>query len=173
MATRHRFEVDGAPHSVVVDETGGRVRVTVDDGDATLVDATTEGVPGQFSLVIGGRPTRAYVVRSGQDYRVIVDGRSFLLRPAGASGRGRGSAGGHADPPGQVTAPLAGVVVDIRVQVGDVIEAGQTLVVVEAMKMQNEVQTPLAGTVTAIRVQVGVRAEKGDILVEYTPAPEE
>ncbi|MEX2032766.1 MAG: biotin/lipoyl-containing protein, partial [Dehalococcoidia bacterium] len=119
-----------------------------------------------------GVPTQAYVTRDGKSLRVIVDGRVFVLGPTGAAGRQRGAAGGLADPPGKVSTPLAGVVVDIRVKEGEAFKARQTLVVVEAMKMQNEVQAPMDGTVKAIKAVQGARIEKGDIVVEYEPAEE-
>lgn len=168
MATRHRFSIDGVTHTVSVDDSSGRLLVRIDDRDPIEVDATTDGVPGLFSLVRDGRPSRAYVARDGKYLRVIVDGRSFVLSPSSGS-RERGAAGGLADPPGKITSPLAGVVVEVRVKVGDRIEPRQVVVVVEAMKMQNEVQAPLGGTVTAVKAQQGGRAEKGEVLVEYTP----
>jgi biotin carboxyl carrier protein len=171
MATRHRFSVAGVPHTVSVDDAGDRLVLRIDDRGPIEVDATTEGVPGLFSIVRDGRPSRAYVAREGKALRVIVDGRTFVLAPANA-GRERGAAGGLADPPGKITAPLAGVVVDVRVKPGDRVEPRQVVVVVEAMKMQNEVQAPHGGTVTSVRVQQGGRAEKGELLVEYTPDPE-
>lgn len=168
MATRHRFSVAGTLHTVSVDDAGDRIVVRIDDRAPIEVDATTEGVPGLFSLLRDGKPSRAYVARDGKNLRVIVEGRTFVLAP-GAGSRERGAAGGLTDPPGKITAPLAGVVVDIRVKVGDRLEPRQVVVVVEAMKMQNEVQAPLAGVVTAVRVEQGGRAEKGALLVEYTP----
>ncbi len=168
MATRHRFSVAGTLHTVSVDDSDGRVFVRIDERDPIEVDATTDGVPGLFSIMRGGQPSRAYVARDGKHLRVIVDGRTFVLSP-GTGGRERGAGGGLTDPPGKITTPLAGVVVDVRVKVGDRIEPRQVVVVVEAMKMQNEVQSPLGGTVTAVRVEQGGRAEKGALLVEYTP----
>lgn len=168
MATRHRFSVAGVIHTVSVDDAGDGLVVRIDDGDPIEVDATTEGVPGLFSFVREGRPSRAYVTRDGKNLRVLVDGRSFHLAP-GSGSRERGAAGGLTDAPGKITTPLAGVVVDVRVKPGDRIEARQVVVVVEAMKMQNEVQAPHGGTVTAVGAQQGGRAEKGELLVEYTP----
>src|SRR5690606_18587800 len=127
----------------------------IDEGDSFEVEATTSGVPGLFSIMRDGVPSQAYVTREGKALRVIVDGRVFFLGPVGAAGRGRGAAGGMVDPPGTVTAPLAGVVVDVRVKEGDHVDARQTLVVIEAMKMQNEVQAPMAGTVKRIVAQQG------------------
>lgn len=59
-----------------------------------------------------------------------------------------------------VTAPLPGVILDIKVKVGDVVKAGQTVAVLEAMKMENEIEATASGTVTA------VNAGKGDSVLE-------
>ena len=170
MASRHRFLVDGREHTVVVDEVDGRTTVAVDGDDAVEVDATISGLPGLFSLLVDGSPSHAFVSRRGGGFEVTVEGRRFTVEPAAGSSRRRGPVGGLEDPPGEVSAPLAGVVVEVHVQVGDEIEVGQALVVIEAMKMQNELQAPLAGTVTAVHAGVGERVEKGAVLIEYDPA---
>ena len=101
----------------------------------------------------------------------MVGGRRFRLAPGGAAA-GRRSGGGSKDREGEVTAPLAGVVVEIRVAVGDTVEAGQTLLVIEAMKMQNEIQCPVRGKVTAIKCEAAGHVEQGALIVEYEPLPD-
>ena len=66
---------------------------------------------------------------------------------------------------GAVTAPLEGTVLDVCVNVGDTVTAGQNLVVIEAMKMENEVVAPAGGTVTAVSVKKGDAVSAGDPLV--------
>ena len=172
MATRHRFQVDGTDYAVSVDDSPERTTVQIGDGDAITVDATTSGIPGLISIVRDGKPQQAYVARDGRSLRVIVDGRVFILGPVGGAGKLRGSSGSLADPPGTITAPLAGVVIEVRVKDGDVLEARQVVAVVEAMKMQNEVQAPMAGTVTRVAAVAGSRIEKGELIVAYDPAEE-
>jgi biotin carboxyl carrier protein len=176
MAARHRFVVGGRERVVVLDDVDGRVMATIDDGEPFEVDATTTGVPGLFSMltgkVAGGRATRAYVGRQGQGFEVTVDGRRFEVTPAGAA-RARGVVGGAEDALGQVSSPLAGVVVAVHVAVGETVEAGQLLCVVEAMKMQNEVHAPHPGTITVVQCSEGARVERGHLLIEYEPAAEE
>jgi biotin carboxyl carrier protein len=171
MASRFRFSVAGTDHAVSVEDSTEGISVKLDDGDYLPIDATTSGVPGLFSIIRDGVPHQAYVTRDGRALRVVVDGRVFVLGPVGAAGRGRGAAG-MADPPGMITAPLAGVVVDVKVAVGDTLEPRQVVAVVEAMKMQNEVQAPMAGTVKRVAAEAGSRIEKGDLVIEYTPAEE-
>jgi biotin carboxyl carrier protein len=172
MASRHRFQLGGRLHTVLIDEVDGQLRVSIDDEEPFLVDATASGIPGLISMIVDEHPSRAYVSRVKSAYRVWVDGRTFDVAPATGGARGRGAVGGAADPLGQVSAPLAGVVVEVRVQPGDTIAKGQPLVVIEAMKMQNEVQAPHAGTITKLHCAQGGRVEKGDLLLEYDPAEE-
>jgi biotin carboxyl carrier protein len=68
--------------------------------------------------------------------------------------------------------PQTGSVVDIRVAVGDAVEAGTVLMVVEAMKMQNELRSRVSGTVSAIKVERGQRVETRAVLLEVTAPPD-
>ena len=171
MATRHRFLVGGREHTVVLDEVDGVLTATIDDNGPIALSASATGVPGTVSLIVDGQPASAYVTRRSGGYEVVVGGRRFRLAPGGAAA-GRRSGGGSKDREGEVTAPLAGVVVEIRVAVGDTVEAGQTLLVIEAMKMQNEIQCPVRGKVTAIKCEAAGHVEQGALIVEYEPLPD-
>ncbi len=65
-----------------------------------------------------------------------------------------------------VTAPLPGSVTVVNVKAGDAVKAGQTLVIIEAMKMENEVLAPADGTVTAVHVSGGQAVQQGDALLD-------
>lgn len=65
----------------------------------------------------------------------------------------------------KVEAPMQGKIVDIRVSEGDVLEVGQVVAVLEAMKMENEVVSPKAGTVTSINVATGQSVDSGDVII--------
>jgi glutaconyl-CoA decarboxylase len=69
----------------------------------------------------------------------------------------------------QVAAPLPGVVLELRVVEGDRVEAGEVLLILEAMKMENEVTAPVAGTVREVRVDRGSAVNVGDVLVVLRP----
>lgn len=74
--------------------------------------------------------------------------------PAPAKGEGQG-----------VVAPLPGTILDIKVKSGDQVTAGQTVVILEAMKMENEIAAPISGTVTSILVSKGQNVNTNDILL--------
>lgn len=78
--------------------------------------------------------------------------------PAPAAAPGPGAAG-------EVTAPLPGTVAAVKVEPGQSVQAGQVLIVLEAMKMENEMLAPSAGTVKEIRVAKGASVAAGDVLV--------
>jgi len=71
--------------------------------------------------------------------------------------------------PGNVTAPLPGVILDIRVSPGDQVEAGQVVAVLEAMKMENDIAAPVAGSVKEVRVTKGQAVALGEVLVVIEP----
>ena len=95
---------------------------------------------------------------------IFMAGGSFSAPHADPSASGSPTAGGGEG--GGVVAPLAGTVARIPVAEGDAIEAGATLVVLEAMKMETEITAPRAGTVSSILVAPGDAVRGGQVLVE-------
>ena len=87
-------------------------------------------------------------------------------RSAGSSGGPSGSAGGS----GVVEAPMQGTIVGVKVEAGDAVSAGDTLVVLEAMKMENAITADIDGTVAEIAVAQGDSVGSGDLLVKIDPA---
>lgn len=65
----------------------------------------------------------------------------------------------------KVTAPMPGNIFDIKVNIGDKVEANQVVAILEAMKMENEIVTPSAGTVASINVNKGAAVNSGDVLI--------
>lgn len=117
---------------------------------------------GVVSLVAAGRQYRC--VLDGD--AVIVDGRRYAFEVddprslAGRRGKGSGAAG-----PRPVKSPMPGRVVRVLVEVGDEVLEHQGVVVIEAMKMQNELKTPKAGRVASIAVGIGDTVGAGEVLV--------
>ena len=111
---------------------------------------------------------------------VEVDGKRFSVKlwlpetPAGGGGTGRArssrprpgaAAAGGAAGTGTIVAPMQGTIVKVLVAPGDTVEAGQSLLVLEAMKMENHISADIAGTVQEVRVASGDTVGTGDVLV--------
>jgi pyruvate carboxylase subunit B len=161
----------------IVSVAGREIEVEV-DGDLVTVAGSTRAASLRTisdtpirQLLIEGRPT-ALTMRSagrgqwslqvgGDHWDVeVVDERTRHIRSLTAgAGRQRG--------PAILRAPMPGLVVRILVEAGREVAAGAGLVVLEAMKMENELKAPAAGTVAAVRAQPGEAVEKGQVLVEF------
>lgn len=145
----------------------GEVQVEV-DGRRFLADALVAS-GGATSMRVDGQMLDLWMEGAPPDVGVIASGRRFYaraeserMRALAAAGHGKG--GGKGD--GVVTSPMPGRVLKVLVHEGDVVEAGAPLVVVEAMKMENELFAEQGGTVTKVHVTPGTNVEGGAKLVE-------
>jgi len=159
-------------------DVNGRVRSVSIQGDGRALDAVRVDVDGQAALV-GVRPTELGVMLVFDDGRVVDAaitelGQSrwlielpFTTVAVSADGRRRSGAAGDSGGPGEqrVLAPMPGRVVRVLVKEGEDVAAGQGLVVVEAMKMENELTSPKAGRVKTVEVVEGAAIESGKLLV--------
>jgi biotin carboxyl carrier protein len=153
-------DVGGRRYAVEVTRRDGAFLVSV-DGRQREVDVKETG--GVLSLLIG---TKSYEVAVNGS-AVHVDGvpvEVSILQSRPSWGKA-GAAHAGADGPQQVTAPMPGKIVKLLVKPGDRVEPRQGLVVVEAMKMENELRARAAGTVTEVRAIEGTTVEAGAILV--------
>ena len=162
----------------VVDVNGERTTVELSGGDevrgngrtlhARLVDV--EGTPVSL-LTIGERVYRV-IARRGEGrgrYGLTVDGHTFAVEALDERTRtirDLSAAGAAAAGPAPLVAPMPGLVVRVNVAVGDAVTAGQGLVVMEAMKMENELRAAAGGTVRAVHAEPGTAVNKGAVLVE-------
>ncbi len=158
------IELDGRLRSVEVIHSGGRARWTI-DGSELDADAV-EVSPGIYSILIGGKSFEARVEdKSDSQLRVTVAGREYdatICNPRKWK-RDR-AAGAEAEGRQQVTTPMPGKIVLVLVKSGEVVEVGQGIVVVEAMKMQNELRSPKSGTVERLLVIEGQTVNAGEVV---------
>ena len=118
--------------------------------------------PGVMSLVVDGRQFRCILDGDA----VVINGRRYGFEVEDPrSLQGRRGVGGGAQGPRPVKAPMPGRVVRLLVEVGDEVVEGQGVVVIEAMKMQNELRASKAGRVAKVSVAVGDTVGAGDVLV--------
>jgi biotin carboxyl carrier protein len=142
---------------------GNRVRASV-DGRPLNADAT-EVEPGVYSILLNNQAFEVRVERRAGKLRVFVAGREYLLEIDDPRQwrRDRGATH-HAAGRQQVLAPMPGKVIRALVETGQEVESGQGLIVVEAMKMQNEVRSPKSGKVERLMVTEGQTIQAGDVL---------
>jgi biotin carboxyl carrier protein len=169
------------------------MKLTIDDksyeieltADGVRVDGeefrtSVDGFGGTRIVTVNGRPVRVDIgAESGGVRPVTVEGRTLRVRLDTSPARGAVSApaapasrpvASAAPAPaatvkGAVTAQMTGRIVRLAVEVGQTVAAGDLLLILEAMKMENEVRSPRAGTVKELRVAPGDRVSKGDPLL--------
>ncbi len=156
----------GREHRLDVRQVGEGVAVRLDDREF-LVDLLRVNT-GLYSLIIDGRSYEIDVLETEGAHVVLVNGQPFQVeiqdeqerRLRAAVGKGETRLGKRV-----VTAPMPGKVVKLLVKPGDAVSPGDGVIVVEAMKMENELKAPAAGTVREIRVEEGKAVGGGDVLV--------
>ena len=164
----YEVEINGRTRRVDIERSAGGLIVVV-DGQRHAADVTP--VNGAFSLILDHK---SYDIAVHEDppasgnLSVHVNGRVVgaavgMSRGAWARRGHDGAAAGHG--PHTVTAPMPGKIVKVLVARGDAVAARQGVVVVEAMKMENELRSPRAGTVADVRTSEGASVEAGAVLV--------
>ncbi len=140
-----KFKIDGAEYTANVEEKeDGKLQVTV-NGKAYEVE-----VPGHVAAAPKVQPVKPAAAAAP-----VAAPAAAPAAPKKASGAGTA-----------ITAPLPGVITSIEVKEGDQVKAGQTVIVMEAMKMANNITAESDGTVKAILVQQGAQVQSGDALIE-------
>lgn len=168
---KYYVSVNGRPHEVEVVERLGELQVKV-DGQA--FDATYEEVDdlGQvvllhdgksYGLSIEGDQNQVAITLAGHFYDVKLEDERE--RAAHAAERASGKGGGV------VTSVMPGVVVELLVKKGQAVEKGAPLLILSAMKMQNEINAPVAGVVKDVHVAAAQAVSAGAKLVTITPTP--
>ncbi|HZV87445.1 MAG TPA: biotin/lipoyl-containing protein [Candidatus Binatus sp.] len=135
------------------------------DGQPVNADAV-EIAPNTLSLLLDGQSYEVHITPSPDGILKLQTGlQEFTAEVADPRAwRGRRHGALEAEGRQQVVAPMPGKVVRILVEAGDKVEAGQGLLVVEAMKMQNEIRSPKGGTVERLHVKEGQPVNAGDVL---------
>lgn len=153
-------------YRVDIEELGkGVYRIAV-DGNEFLVDGKKTGRT-NYSLIVDNRSFEIEVDNAEDEYRVLVDGRNYHVNLMDERRVRVGGAQSELQLQGRqkVSVPMPGKVIAVLVSTGDAVEKGQGLVIVEAMKMENEVRSPITGEVKEIRTKAGETVEAGKVLL--------
>lgn len=131
--------------------------------EAALVEAGAD----RLFVSLDGRKQSALVRRVGDKTWISFGGQQYVVEKPKAGGSG-GSSGS-----GSILAPMPGLLIDVKVAVGDKVQVGQVLVVLEAMKTQQPLTSQIAGTITKLGASAGEQVAAGQLLVEVTSDPED
>lgn len=139
----------------------GKTFIVTLDGQTIHVEILHIG-NGKLDFLIDGKRIPAYVTSDNARRWVTINGQTFVLTKSSGARRG-GHTGHHAA--GELTAPMPGQVRVVNISEGDAVTKGQTLLVLEAMKMEIRLQAPMDGTVKKLFVKQGQTVEREQILV--------
>jgi biotin carboxyl carrier protein len=161
-------EIAGRTRRIGVERTDqpGRLRVTI-DGEAEFVDVARTP---DFGLSLILRQTNTVTdlhitpARASGEHLVNLEGRTIAVRVNGRRTGHGAEAGAHAHGEIAIVAPMPGRVVRVLVAAGDSVSARQGIVVVEAMKMENELRAPRAGRVKDVTAAPGMSVDAGRVL---------
>jgi len=151
-----KFEVE------IVDEKHIRI------GDR-LLEVDFESVSGQpvFSLILDGKSYEAFVYQSEEDWDVLLRGRQYQAKVEDEREKRLRDAGGAATEGGEfhLKAPMPGLIVAILIEEGQEVKKGQVMLILESMKMQNELKAPRDGVIGRVRVKAGESVEQRQTLL--------
>ncbi len=161
----YHVTIDGVAYAVELERAGGnnawRCRIA---GREVELDAVFPEA-GVLSLIVEGRAFEFHREGGAGDLH-LVEGESRYLAAVRdpRSFRGRKAAAATQGGPKKVRAPMPGRILRVLVAEGDAVEAGAALLVIEAMKMQNEIRSPKAGRVRKLPAETGATVGAGDVL---------
>lgn len=158
---KYEAEIDGHQISLEVEQRGGRVFATIGGRSYDLDVQNPEA--GVFLMFLGSEIHEARVWADDPD-AVRVKLGSRLFKVGIIDRKQRRTVEHRTEGPQQLTAPMPGKVVRVLLKPGDAVAAGQGVIVVEAMKMQNEIKSPKAGRILEIRVAEGENVNNKQIL---------
>jgi 3-methylcrotonyl-CoA carboxylase alpha subunit len=161
-----KFSFEGNSGTIPIELTPGgsgkSYRATI--GEKTIDVEVLKAIDGKLDLLIDGKRVTAYVSSDNTKRWVTVNGQTFMLTKLAAGARDRGH--GHHPAAGELTAPMPGQVRTVNVSEGGSVTKGQTLLVLEAMKMEIRIQAPREGKVMKLFVKQGQIVEREQILIK-------
>ena len=162
MKFRYRIDADDVEVALEASQEGYSALI----GEQRYAVTDVELVDGELRFQLDGVPQRIFwAAETGNARWIGLDGRTARVEKANSAAR---RAGGHGPADGQHVAPMPGQVREVLVAEGNAVEEGQTLLLLEAMKMELRIQAAQAGVVQKVNVGVGQQVDKDDVLVVLT-----
>jgi biotin carboxyl carrier protein len=134
-----------------------------------LLEVNFESVSGQpvFSLILDGKSYEAFVYQGEEDWEVLIQGRQYQANVEDEREKRLKTTGGSDIASGEfhLKAPMPGLVVAVLIEEGQEVKKGQVMLILESMKMQNELKAPRDGTMGRVRVKAGESVEQRQTLL--------
>lgn len=162
--------IDGAEEQIEILAGAPSCRFRLGGGPERVADVAMPAA-GVYSILLDGRSYDVQVERAPRHLIVVVQGHRFEIEVRDPRRWSRQSAGGRGEDVETIAAPMPGKVVRVLVAAGDTVEAGQGLLVVEAMKMQNEMKAARAGHVLSVTAREGATVTAGEVLATVGRPP--
>jgi biotin carboxyl carrier protein len=163
---KFRVEVNGESLVLDLQPNGARTAYTLrGDAEQGGYASIEEVMPGVFSVLLDDRSLQVNVSPHAQGLEVWVGLERYFISLADARDRAANDKPAEAEGPVEIRAQMPGKIIKLLADAGSAVTAGQGLIVVEAMKMQNEVKAPKDGTLTRMHVAEGVTVNAGDPLL--------
>ena len=158
---RYRYQTRGVIEEIVLARHGEGYQATVAGTSYTVEVLSAE--PGELSLLFDGKPVRLYWATLGDKKWISLDGCTYLLEKPTPSPARRSL---DKQVEGSVRAPMPAQVRSVQVIEGEQVEKGQTLLLLEAMKMEIRLSAPRSGTVRRLLVETGQTVQRDQALLE-------
>ncbi len=173
MKKRYVLDIDGERHQAVVARRGEELEIQVDESAPRTVNQRPVLGGRALSLRYGGRLHLIHLTGTGNGGKVTatLGGRPVPLTVMGELRAQALESLGTAAGGGTITADIPGLVVEVKVEPGQKVHQGEPVIVVEAMKMQNELCAGVGGTVSEVPVSPGDTVNPGDVLLVIEPEP--
>jgi len=161
----HAFKLGDAEHNLELSRSASAYRLHLGE-QVVDVDLKT-GADGRAWLTLGERHIEVVIATRGDDVFVHLDGEAYQLRYQHPLDRLAAQAGGSAED--HIRAPMPGSIVSVTVKAGDAVAKGQTLLVMESMKMETTIAAPRDGTVAAVTYEKGQTFDRDALLLSLEP----
>jgi biotin carboxyl carrier protein len=166
------FNIENKSHKLQLEFRDGQYRISLDEREYA-VDSTAIS-NNCLSLLVNGKAITVYLAEANGKKYISIAGEQFLIEEAQSEASAASGADATAVDEAPVAAsPMPGKVVKILVSLGDKVEQGQGLVIVEAMKMENEIKSPVKGIVDKVNFKPGDLVDAAQPILEMKPEVED
>ncbi len=161
----HAFKLGDDVHNVELSRSANAYRLHL--GDQLFDFDLKTGADGRAWLTLGDRHIEVVIATRGDDVFVHVDGEAYQLRYQHPLDRLAAASGGSAED--SIRAPMPGSIVSVPVKAGDTVTKGQTLLVMESMKMETTIAAPRDGVIAEITYEKGQTFDRDALLLSLKP----